>query len=156
MDDWLLVNNLLLDDNWLNSGGSNSSFLGWLSLVGLNLSNQSSVFSDQSFELSGESGDLWIGGGVGNVLGNLGVRSSKKSILILFNNVESGFEFAQFRSKSGVSGDNRVESVRSTLSSLGRESRNFTLEGSGFGKKGVDLLLVVLGSLGQIIAINLS
>lgn len=75
----------------------------------LHLGNQPLILAEEGFQLSLGSINSRIRDGVGDVLLDLALRNPQQSLVILLNDVQSGFEFAQLGSQIGITSNDRVE-----------------------------------------------
>jgi hypothetical protein len=116
----------------------------------LNLGNQSLVFAKERLELSLSLVDSRVGNSVADVLNNLVLRHSKKSLVVLLNDVESGLKLAKFSSEVGILSNNRVELAVVSASHLSFESAQLRSEVVVLGAQIVDVVPVVVDSVVEI------
>lgn len=120
----------------------------------LNLGDQSLVLTQQSFQLSLGILESWVWDGVADVLNNLVLGNPKKSLVILLDNVESGFEFAEFSSQVSVSSNNLVELSIVSSSDSSLKTVEFSSQLIVLGTEVIDVRSIVSDSVVKILIIN--
>lgn len=113
--------------NWSSNNWSNNlSFGAKVGSMSLSLSgvDESVVLSELGFEVVSQRNVAWVWDGVVDVLDGSAVQRGDESVFILFNDVQSGFEFTQFSSQLGV-GTDKVVVLWSVINA---QSGDFSLE----------------------------